>query len=135
MTKAVLLLSICILLACEKKDESDNINSDKLIGCWMNPEINDTIWTFERVSKLKNDNYGLIFKSGQTFIERKNTGWCATPPITYSDFEGAWTRNDSIIDISVEYWGGEADYKWQIISVDENNLTICKIKEEFQNIE
>lgn len=67
------------------------------------------------------------------FIERKNAGWCGTPPIAYADFNGSWAKNDSLIDITVDYWGGVANYHWKIISIDNNNLILCKLKEEYHS--
>jgi len=64
-----------------------------------------------------------------------DTGWCGTPPIAYSDFDGTWNKKDSVIKITVAYWGGLADYQWKVISVDNNNLTIYRLKEEYHSKE
>jgi hypothetical protein len=130
-----LLLSLIILIACEERSESIVIGSDELLGNWINPVVADTIWTFERAELLKNNDYGFSFKSAQLFVERKNAGWCGTPPISYADFDGSWTANGSVINITVGYWGGEAVYQWKIISIDNNHLTIYRLKEEYHNQE
>lgn len=127
----ILLLSICILIACEKANEPQSTDTDNIIGYWINPVVTDTIWKFERASSLKDNDYGFSFKSGQLFVERKNVGWCGTPPITYGDFDGAWSKDDSIINISVDYLGGIADYQWELVAVDNNNLTFYKMSEEY----
>lgn len=102
--------------------------SEKLIGYWTNPQLNDTLWTFERTNRLADNQYGFAFKPKHVFIERKNSGWCATPPIAYSDFDGTWSQNDSIVNISVGYWGGKMDYQWKIIWVDKEKLSVYKIQ-------
>ena len=131
INKMILFLSIIILIACEKSNEPIVNNSDKLIGYWINPVATDTIWKYERANSLKDNDYGFAFKSGQLFVERKNAGWCGTPPISYTDFDGTWTKNDSVINITVGYWGGLADYQWKIILIDNNSLTIYRLKEGY----
>ena len=133
LNKVILFLSIIILVSCEKSDELTVNHSEKLIGCWINPIVTDTIWKYEKANSLKENDKGLSFKSGQVFIERKNAGWCGTPPIAYADFNGSWAKNDSLIDITVDYWGGVANYHWKIISIDNNNLILCKLKEEYHS--
>jgi hypothetical protein len=123
LNKMILFLSIIILIACEKSNEPIVNDSDKLIGYWINPVAIDTVWKYERANTLKDNDYGFAFKSGQLFVERKNAGWCGTPPISYTDFDGTWTKNDSVINITVGYWGGLADYQWKIILIDNNSLT------------
>lgn len=131
INKLILLLSIVTLIACEKSNETETLvnDSDQLIGNWINPIVIDTIWKYERANSLKDNSYGFSFQSRQLFVERKNAGWCGTPPIAYSDFDGTWTKKDSIIKITVAYWGGLVDYQWKIISLDDKNLTIYRLKE------
>jgi hypothetical protein len=82
-------------------------------------------------NKLKENEYGILFKSNGKLTERKNSGWCGTPPISYADFNGYWEEHNSIIEIKVDYWGGLADYQWKIISVDNDILTVYKISEDY----
>ena len=133
MKKLILFLFPVLLFSCEKEPKLLIQNSDELMGSWTNQVINDTIIEFTKADSLKNNDYGFEFKPDQAFIERKNAGWCGTPPIAYADFEGTWQRQDSILIIIVEYWGGTADYKWEISSVDENRLKIYKVSEEYHN--
>jgi hypothetical protein len=118
-------------MSCEKNDDIYIFSEELLIGYWVNLQMNDTLYTFDRSDQLKENEYGCGFKTGGIFIERKNSGWCGTPPITYDNFEGAWVRNDSIINIFTRYWGGTADYRWKIIHVDSHKLKISKLSEEY----
>jgi hypothetical protein len=131
-TKPILLLLVILLASCEK-DQVNITNTDKLIGYWTNPVANDTIIEYSRADALLNNCYGFGFKAGQIFVERKNAGWCGTPPVSYADFEGVWEQNDSLLIINVGYWGGTVDYQWKIISIDENCLRIFKIQEDYHN--
>ncbi len=65
------------------------------------------------------------------FCGKENSGWCGTPPISCSDFEGTWTKADSLLNIDVAFWGGMVDYQWKIISVDNDELTIYRMSEEY----
>lgn len=131
----VMLTSIFIFNACKTSTEPIINVSDKLIGVWVNAVAVDTLWRFERTSALQDTAYGFSFQSDNLFIERKNSGWCGTPPISYENYKGTWTTNDSVISINVGYWGGTADYQWKLISVDDKYLTVCKMKEEYHQKE
>lgn len=139
MKKAVITLSklffistFLIAISCEKKVEPIIEYSNELIGTWVNPVAIDSSWKYERANSLNDNGYGFSFSSENLFVERKNAGWCGTPPITYANFDGTWERNDSIIDITVLFWGGLADYRWKIISIENNTLVINMLKAEYQ---
>ncbi len=132
MKRIVFILSILLLISCENDSELIIEESDNLIGYWVNPIANNENLTFEKVNVLKDNDYGFAFHLEHKFIERKITGWCGTPPVSYADYEGKWTRKDAMINISVGYWGGIVDYQWKIISIDENQLTIVRLKTDYQ---
>lgn len=96
--RLIILLFAFSLIACEKNNENAAARNDDLIGSWFNPQYNDSITTFERSEGLADNEYGFSFNEDNTFIERKNAGWCGTPPISYADFNGTWTQNDSIME-------------------------------------
>jgi hypothetical protein len=133
-TISKILLALCLfaLIACEENTDPVIDDSDLLIGYWTNPVGIDTLLKYERAVGLKEDAYSFGFKGGHTFVERKNAGWCGTPPVTFDDYQGTWARHDSLIDIDVPYWGGTAHYQWKIISLDNSSLTITWVKQEFQ---
>ncbi len=120
-------------ISCEKNDDQKTIDTEQLIGHWINPVYIDTVLKFEKANSLKDNDYGISFETDQVFIERKNSGWCATPPIAYADFNGTWSKQDSLLTITVGYWGGMADYQWKILAIDNNHLTIYKMDEEYHN--
>ena len=132
MKKALLFLSlIFILLACNKTENDDVPLPGSLIGSWVNRQVQDNLIIMEKGSTLTANDYGFTFSPDGAFIERKNTGWCGTPPIAYGDFTGTWTRNDSIMNISVGYWGGTANYTWEIKKLEQFQLTFVLVKEEY----
>jgi len=131
VSNLVLLFTLLVLPACEKGNIPVINDSDNLLGCWINPVVVDTIWQYERSASFKEDEGGIYFKSGHEFVERMNSGWCGTPPITYANFDGTWTRNDSFLNITVGFWGGTVDYEWKIISVDNDKLMIYRVKDTY----
>lgn len=127
-----LLVSFFFVFAgCDKNDTTIPMSSDPVVGYWINRQYNDSTISFERSDALRDADYGLAFKSGGKLVERKNTGWCGTPPIVYDDYEGSWTKNDSILDITASYWGGVAIYKWKLLSVTDSSLEVRVISEDY----
>lgn len=130
MKTTILAIIILGFVACKKDNEAKpQVGNNKLIGYWMNPVYADSTVSYGRVSGLKYNCYGIVFKADGTCIERKVDGWCGTPPVTYSDFNGTWTMADSVISIKVGYWGGVAGYTWKLKSVTADSLKIV-IKEQ-----
>lgn len=107
-------------------------NSLDISGYWINQDLNDTIFSFQRAAALADGQYCFGMLSDGTFIERKNAGWCGTPPIAYADYEGDWSMQDSLIHISVPYWGGIAHYSWKIISIDDEILTYYVVNADYE---
>lgn len=132
LSKLFLISAIFVATSCEKGVEPNVKSTNELIGNWVNPVAIDSLWKYERANSLNDNGYGFSFSSGNLFVERKNSGWCGTPPISYANFEGVWDWNDSIVDIDVPFWGGIANYRWKIISIDNKSLTIYKLREELQ---
>ncbi len=120
-----------VFTACNDDLELKSGNAESLAGSWVSPVYEDSIYTFIRAEALKENEYGLTLKSNNQLVERKNAGWCGTPPIAYSDFTGNWTITDSTLYISTMFWGGTAHYQWKLISVDSQKLVVERIKEDY----
>lgn len=112
------------MFSCEIRDNGSPQETDLLVGSWVPSLTTYSIVRYKRSSGLIEQEYGFTFHSDYSFTERKNSGWCGTPPIHYADFEGYWNRDGSTIDITVRYWGGMANYSWELISVDNAYLRI-----------
>jgi hypothetical protein len=127
MKKIVFLLSMALMCSCEKDLlETDALGSNAdIVGTWIEQGYEDDILWLDRSEKLDLSSYGFTIKDDGTFIERKNAGWCATPPISYDNFDGTWEAvSDSLLEITVGYWGGTMTYQIRIVSLDEDNLAI-----------
>ena len=125
----VLICGITLMTGCEKQ-EIDLEEFEGIIGCWANPVYEYDIYPkavicYERVKTMPANSPSIKFMNNGTLIERKNTDWCATPPITYGDFSGNWQiENNNDIKIDVAYWGGMEQRTWKIINVTNTSLRI-----------
>ncbi len=116
-------------LASCTKDEIKIDSNNPLIGVWNYSEFQDNASVFTR-SRDFNDNHCYKFNTDGTLVERKNSGWCGTPPISYSDYSGSWTFvNDTLIEINSAYWGGSLTYRLDIESVSVNSLKVVTVSD------
>ena len=127
----ILLYSTVYLTSCENDIDLKSENAELLIGNWVSPVYIDTLVQYTRAAELKDDDSGISFKSENLLIERQNAGWCGTPPISYANYNGTWSKTGDIIDISVDFWGGKVNRSWKVIALDENTLTIYPVKSEY----
>ena len=121
--KTVLLLVLITTLGCTQENETIPINeSHKLIGHWINPIYTGSELQLTRASSLKSDGYGLSFLEKTQCVER-TSGWCGTPPLTFTDFKGTWTRNDLNLIITIDNGlNGTQNIKWVIKTLDDKTL-------------
>jgi len=133
MKKLIYLLMLLFLFACEKEgSELKSLGEHAgIIGTWVEeidaslPISNEGITRMSRSKELDPDLYGFILHDDGSFTEHKNAGWCGTPPIVYDTYEGTWEAlSDSLLNITVAYWGGILTYQMQIIFLDEDELGI-----------
>jgi len=133
--KILLIATISVLLFSCSEDEALIPGELNLIGYWTDSEYNEPLYSYSKSDGLKDDQYCFGFLADGEFQERKNTGWCGTPPIAYGNYEGTWSVSDSIITIEVPYWGGTAEYKWKVVSNDNNKLNILIIETNYSESE
>ena len=122
------LFSVLLSLFSACGGISDPDISPNLFGVWEYANWEDGATTMRRVTALPNDNSGFIIYDDGKFVERKNSGWCGTPPIAYKNYEGDWSKEtEQELKVSVGYWGGTEIYSMKIISLDFNELKYEKI--------
>lgn len=120
--KVVLFLSLVLCFSCDDDNDSISIDqTDLLIGSWINPISVDDELKFKRASALKKNEYGISFLQKSTCVER-SSGWCGTPPITFFDSQGTWTRKGNIITITID--NGMEPIKWEIKTLDDDYLIV-----------
>lgn len=127
MKNIVFLVSIVMLISCSDDMQEAKMlgeNAD-IVGTWIENGYEDDVTLLERSAELDLTKYGFIISGDGTFTERKNTGWCATPPISYDNFDGHWVAlSDSLLEITVGYWGGTMTYQIRIVFLDHEELGI-----------
>lgn len=126
-----IILLFTLFVSCDNEPELKSENSALLTGSWTSPVFEDSIYTFTRATSLQENDYGLTFKADNQLVERKIAGWCGTPPVAYSDYLGTWTEADSTLYISSFFWGGTVHYQWKIVSLDNQNLIVKVIREDY----
>ncbi len=127
MRKLVSLILLVMLVSCEKEflEVGDLGENTGLVGTWVQEGYMGDTTLLKRMSALDEHQYGFTIVEDGTFIERKNSGWCGTPPIAYANYDGTWKAlSDSLLNITVGYWGGVMTYQIRIVSLSEQNLAI-----------
>jgi hypothetical protein len=130
MNKTIATVSLLFIIgACSR----DNIKIDPdylLIGVWNYSDFKDNAYIYTRSNEFV-DSPCYKFNSDGTMTERKNSGWCGTPPISYADYSGNWSViNDTLIKITVGYWGGTMNYKLDIEMLISESLKTLLIPED-----
>ena len=126
-----LLFSIVLLTSCENDIDLKSDEAELIIGHWISPVYIDTLVQYTRAEGLNDNDYGISFNPGNSLVERQNAGWCGTPPISFANYNGTWSKTGDIIDITVDFWGGKANHKWKVIANDKKTLTIYSVKSEY----
>jgi hypothetical protein len=122
----LLIVFISLFFSCTK-DKIEIDPNNPLIGIWNYSDYNNNVQVYAR-SREFSDNQGFKFNTDGTLLERKNSGWCGTPPITYSDYPGKWAIiNDTLIRLEVGYWGGSMTYNLDIESVNSDSLKVITV--------
>ncbi len=126
LVKLVFWLTVIALINIISCDGSLNYEQDSpVVGTWVFDSYDDNVTVLLRSDQLDENQYGFSFSPSGNFIERKNSGWCGTPPIAYKNFEGHWKKlSDNLYSIDVDYWGGKTSYNIQILSVNTYQLRI-----------
>ena len=127
----LLLFSIVLLTSCENDIDLKSDEAELIIGHWISPVYIDTLVQYTRAEGLNDNDYGISFNPGNSLVERQNAGWCGTPPISFANYNGTWSKTGDIIDITVDFWGGKAYHKWKVIANDQKTLTIYPVKSEY----
>jgi hypothetical protein len=124
-TVFALCLSCIVVTSACKDQPTQPSGSDQFIGTWVLKAYEDDLTVMERSLGLDSSKYGFkLFPDGRV-LERKNAGWCGTPPITYGNFSGEWKAiTDSLLDINVGYWGGRLNYRLQIVALTKSELRV-----------
>ena len=127
MKRLAFLMVMVLMISCENDlMELEALGSNAgVIGTWIEDGYKGDTLFLDRSGGFDKEKYGFTINDDGTFIEHKNSGFCGTPPIAYDNFDGNWEAvSDSLLDITVAYWGGMMTYQIRIVSVDAEELAI-----------
>ena len=127
MRRVAFLIVMVLMVSCEKDlMELEALGSNVgIVGTWVENEYKGDTLFLQRNGAFDKEKYGFTINDDGTFVEHKNAGWCGTPPITFDSFDGTWEAvSDSLIDITVAFWGGMMTYQIRIVSLDAEELAI-----------
>jgi hypothetical protein len=121
------LIFIIILISSCAKDEIKFDPDNPLIGIWDYSGQEENVTLFIRSRELSN-SFCYRFNADGTLIERNISGFCGTPPVSYTNYQGNWTLlNDTLIKVDVIYYDGKRSYNLDIEAVDANTLKVVTI--------
>lgn len=127
----IIIFILIVFTACKKENAEPIKMPEGLYSIWVENGYNEKISIFKKSNEFDQYKYGFQFMDDGKFIERKNSGWCGTPPIAYTNYEGKWSKvSDSLVNVESEYWGGTMFFLLEIISINENEL---KVRYNYQN--
>lgn len=119
----------CFFGSCTKDESTGQLTDKTILGIWINPEYNtDGTLTANRADAFQDNAAGFEFKENGDYIERANSGWCGTPPISYTNYEGFWeeeSEDNYLIDVA--YWGGRQNYNIEVVSVNSDEIVYKKM--------
>jgi len=118
-----------LFVSCDKNEEKLlSPTAETIAGTWVYEGFDNDISEYRRTYELAEDRPGWIFHVNGKLTDRQNSGFCGTPPITYANFSGNWEAgNNSIIVMNSKFWGGDMNYKIEIVSVSTDRLFVKMI--------
>ena len=129
---SALLLIALIFGSCMEDQQLELDKGPAPVGIWSNISYQDSSLILEKGQKLEENTYGYRFLSNGKLIHRANSGFCGTPPIATSDFDGTWERDGDIIRLEAGFWGGTQIQEWKILSDAGNTLQVEVISSELK---
>lgn len=130
--KIVIVLFTFLCLSCMDQGQTEEMDGHFLVGNWTNFEYERETFTMEKSKNLTANVYGYSFRNDGTLIQRSNSGWCGTPPVVTSDFQGTWRVQGEEIIIEAKYWGGISVQTWKVIPLSNKTLRIEVLTSEYK---
>jgi len=121
MKTKILFLFVILIFACDSNNNAIPDPDNLLIGSWVEPDYSEEQTVFKRAAALPDNGRGILFKANGDFVER-SSGWCGTPPLTFSDYNGNWELENALVTINQEFY--PINYAWRIVSVSETELIV-----------
>jgi hypothetical protein len=124
LSTIILLLSAIILSSCDNSSDPQNQHTVPY-GTWIYSGTEDNLRVYYSADEFETDNAGISLRPNQLYIER-TSGWCGTPPLTFSNTEGQWELFDeNTLKITCPNWIDE-DYSriMEIVYLSDTELKV-----------
>lgn len=135
ISKFIIAIFLIVAAISCNKSLSGAKNKDTIIGNWIYEKYMGDSIVLSKTVALKKNQIGISFKDNNSLLERSNSGWCGTPPIVTSDYEGVWEKSNDIIDMQGSYWGGKHYTKWKILKFYDNKMLVKVIASNYENMQ
>ncbi len=121
-----ILVILFLVVSCDKNEEKLlPPTAESIAGTWIYERFDNGISEYSRAYELAEDRPGWIFHVNGKLTDRQNSGFCGTPPITYTNFIGNWQAGtDSKIEMNSKFWGGDMKYRLEIVSVSTDKMFV-----------
>lgn len=127
---ALLTGMMLLLTACTSTSEPDSgtLVSSALVGVWVfESETESGAKVYTRAAALTGDRPGYEFQE-HGGLKVRTSGWCGTPPLSWSNLEGLWDQvEERLLEIRHSWRGGPQEYQLEIISLGPRRLT-CRVR-------
>ncbi|SDY39234.1 MULTISPECIES: hypothetical protein [Rhodonellum] len=131
-TKFAIVLLTFFSISCMDQGQTEVMAGHFLVGNWTNFEYEMDAFTMEKSKNLASNVYGYSFRKDGTLIQRSNSGWCGTPPVVTSDFQGTWRILGEEVIIEAKYWGGISVQTWKVTQLSNKTLRIEILSSEYR---
>ena len=128
MKKVILLVFLLNIIGSSCSKNEIKIDKDNLlIGTWIYSHSAADGSVYSRAKNFAQTT-GYRFNLDGTLTERNLSGFCATPPVSYSDYSGSWALlNDNLLQVIRTNYDGTKSYKLEIHSVTTDSLKVLQI--------
>lgn len=123
------LMVVVLVAASCSSDNPTNPNGGSIIGAWGydSYDAETGIETFKHLDSLTGDKYGYQFDLEGVLLVR-SAGWCGTPPLTYSNYEGSWLEeSDGVLVLNRTDEGFSMSYKLEIVELTNDVLRFRQV--------
>jgi hypothetical protein len=119
-----LFYAALLLFSCSTSSEPLIIENVPL-GIWVYSKNIDNISIYYSAVQFETDKPGIALEDKYIFIDR-TSGWCATPPLFYSNIEGKWSiYNKNTLKISCPNWINENYFRlMEIVYLSDTELQV-----------
>ena len=122
------LTPFAILILLANIDMTQQVSIE---GHWVYESMDEVGYEYVRDARFTKSQPGVAFLSDGKLIKRQNSGWCGTPPISYSNYDGSWEwLDDKTISMTYPFWGGTIQEQWEILEMNNKTLKINIVEHE-----